>query len=97
MANNGQGEKIGDDVLSGSGKHADSNIGEENRNEGAQDPNPGEKDVCKEGNATKKAGRDEYYNESDLQNNIMQPSYQLQDAPILAVKIDAQKGGQQTI
>ncbi|KAL7247870.1 hypothetical protein ACSBR2_002723 [Camellia fascicularis] len=67
MANNGHGEKIGDDVLGGSGKHANPNIKEENRNEGAWYQNLGEKDVDKEGDAPKKAGRDEYYNESDLQ------------------------------
>ncbi|KAL7194495.1 hypothetical protein ACSBR1_034843 [Camellia fascicularis] len=66
MANNGQGEKIGDDVLGGIGKHADLNIEEENHNEGTRDQNPGDKDVGKEGNALKKSSRDEYYNESDL-------------------------------
>ncbi|KAL7234703.1 hypothetical protein ACSBR1_018202 [Camellia fascicularis] len=67
MANNRQEEKIGDDIHSESCEHADPNIGEENCNEGAYDPNPGEKDVGKEGNTPKKAGRDEYYNEGDLQ------------------------------
>ncbi|KAL7194455.1 hypothetical protein ACSBR1_034804 [Camellia fascicularis] len=66
MANNGQEEKIGDDINSESCEHRDPNVGKENCNGEAQDPNPGEKDVGKEGNALKKAGRDEYYNESDL-------------------------------
>ncbi|KAL7253573.1 hypothetical protein ACSBR1_007996 [Camellia fascicularis] len=66
MANNGQGEKIRDDVLGESSKHVDPNIEEENRNKGAQDQYPGEKDVGKEGDVPKKASRDEYYNESDL-------------------------------
>ncbi|KAL7181175.1 hypothetical protein ACSBR1_040110 [Camellia fascicularis] len=51
----------------GSGKHADPNIEEENHNEGVRDQNPGEKDIDKEGDAPKKVGRDEFYNESDLQ------------------------------
>ncbi|KAL7183694.1 hypothetical protein ACSBR2_025972 [Camellia fascicularis] len=51
----------------GSGKRADPNIEEKNHNEGARDQNPREKDVDKEGDAPKKVGRDEYYNESDLQ------------------------------
>ncbi|KAL7183358.1 hypothetical protein ACSBR2_025710 [Camellia fascicularis] len=66
MANDGQEEKIGDDINSESCKHRDPNVRKENRNEEAHDPNPGEKDVGKEGNAPKKAGRDEYYNKSDL-------------------------------
>ncbi|KAL7243663.1 hypothetical protein ACSBR1_015969 [Camellia fascicularis] len=67
MANNVQEEKIGDNIYNESCEHADPNIREAKRNEGAQDPNPGEKDVDKEGHAPKKAGRDEYYNENDLQ------------------------------
>ncbi|KAL7163742.1 hypothetical protein ACSBR2_039795 [Camellia fascicularis] len=66
MANNGHEEKIGDDIHSESGEHVDPNVGEENRNEGAQDLNPGEKDVGKESNSLKKTSRDEYYNESNL-------------------------------
>ncbi|XP_028122747.1 uncharacterized protein LOC114319881 [Camellia sinensis] len=48
MANNGLEEKIGDDIHSGSDEHVDPNVEGENRNEGAQDPNLGEKDVGKE-------------------------------------------------
>ncbi|KAL7264497.1 hypothetical protein ACSBR1_002450 [Camellia fascicularis] len=66
MANNRQGEKIGDDVLDRSGKHTDPNIEEENHNERARGQNPREKDVGKEEDAPKKASRDEYYNENDL-------------------------------
>ncbi|KAL7246550.1 hypothetical protein ACSBR2_001611 [Camellia fascicularis] len=66
MANNGPKEKIKDDIYSKSGEHVDPNVGEKNHNEGAQDPNPGEKDVGKEQNTSKKGGRDEYYNESGL-------------------------------
>ncbi|KAL7191667.1 hypothetical protein ACSBR2_023702 [Camellia fascicularis] len=40
---------------------------EENTNKGPRDQNPREEDVGQEGNPPKKAGRDEYYNESDLQ------------------------------
>ncbi|KAL7213856.1 hypothetical protein ACSBR2_016397 [Camellia fascicularis] len=67
MANDGQKEKIGDDIPSGSSKHANPNKEEENHNEGTQDQNPGEKDVSQERDTPKKAGRDEYYNKSDLQ------------------------------
>ncbi|KAL7228895.1 hypothetical protein ACSBR2_007564 [Camellia fascicularis] len=120
MANNEQREKIGDDVPGGSGKHADPNIEKENQNEGARDHNLGKKDVGKKGNVLKKADRDEYYNENNLQvwkdrslrrdgemeemvnkladlqsvvnfmmqNNVMQPSYPLQDTPIPAAKTD---------
>ncbi|KAL7174055.1 hypothetical protein ACSBR2_033328 [Camellia fascicularis] len=66
MANNEDEEKIGDNIHNKSGEHVDPNVREENCNEGAHDPNPGEKDVDKEGNAPKKGGRDEYYNESNL-------------------------------
>lgn len=45
MANDGQKEKIRDDIPNGSGKHADPNIEEENPNEGPRDQNLGEKDV----------------------------------------------------
>ncbi|KAL7223282.1 hypothetical protein ACSBR1_024856 [Camellia fascicularis] len=67
MANDGQEKKIGNDINSESCKHRDPNVGKENRNEVAQDPNLGENNVGKEGNTPKKAGRDEYYNENDLQ------------------------------
>ncbi|KAL7225423.1 hypothetical protein ACSBR1_020737 [Camellia fascicularis] len=119
MANNGQEEKIGDDINSESFEQVDLNVGKENHNEGTQDLNPGEKDVGNKGNAPKKAGRDEYYNESDLQlwndrclkrddemkgmtykladlqsvvnfmmqNNVMQPSFPLQDTPVPAANI----------
>ncbi|KAL7189330.1 hypothetical protein ACSBR1_039052 [Camellia fascicularis] len=63
MANDGQEKKIGDDINSESYEHRDPNVGKENCNEKAQDSNPGEKNVDKEGNTLKKAGRDEYYNE----------------------------------
>ncbi|KAL7201016.1 hypothetical protein ACSBR1_032844 [Camellia fascicularis] len=66
MANDKQGEKIGDDIPSKSRKHADPNIEEENRDGGAQDLNLVQKDISKEGNAPKKPDRDKYYNESDL-------------------------------
>ncbi|KAL7245736.1 hypothetical protein ACSBR2_000968 [Camellia fascicularis] len=67
MVNDRQKEKIGDDIPSGSGKHADPNMEEENHNERTQDQNPREKDVGQKGDAPKKVDRDEYYNESDLQ------------------------------
>ncbi|KAL7264012.1 hypothetical protein ACSBR1_002047 [Camellia fascicularis] len=67
MANDGQKEKIGDDIPSGNGKHVDPNIEEENPNEGPRDQNPREKDVGQEGDPPNKASRDEYYDESDLQ------------------------------
>ncbi|KAL7237266.1 hypothetical protein ACSBR2_003537 [Camellia fascicularis] len=67
MANKGHGEKIRDEIPSGSGKHVDPNIEEENHNEKARDQNPWDKDVGKEGDAPKKSSQVEYYNESDLQ------------------------------
>ncbi|KAF5950905.1 hypothetical protein HYC85_012898 [Camellia sinensis] len=53
----------------------------------------GEKDIGQEGDIPKKTGRGEYYNESDLQNNVMQPPFPLENTPIPAAKNDAQKGG----
>ncbi|GMP96194.1 hypothetical protein CsSME_00044944 [Camellia sinensis var. sinensis] len=67
MANNGQKEKVGDDIPTGSGKHIDPNVEEDNCNEETRDQNPGEKDVGKEGDVPKKSDRDGYYNEDDLQ------------------------------
>ncbi|KAL7220678.1 hypothetical protein ACSBR2_013540 [Camellia fascicularis] len=67
MTNDGQKEKIKDNIPSESGKHADPNMEEENPNEGPRDQNRGGKDVGQEGDPPKKASRDEYYNESDLQ------------------------------
>ncbi|KAL7218441.1 hypothetical protein ACSBR2_011666 [Camellia fascicularis] len=66
MANNGQKKKIGDDIPTGSGKHFDSNIEEDNCNEETRDQNPGEKDIGQEGDVPKKSDRGEYYNEDDL-------------------------------
>ncbi|KAL7199818.1 hypothetical protein ACSBR2_022009 [Camellia fascicularis] len=62
-----QEEKIGDNIISESNEHIVLTAGEKNCNEGAQDPNLGEKDVSKGGNTPKKSCRYEYYNESDLQ------------------------------
>ncbi|KAL7240078.1 hypothetical protein ACSBR2_005862 [Camellia fascicularis] len=67
MANNEQGEKIGDDIPSGGGKFANLNMEEENRNEGARDQNPGENNIGQKGDAPKKAGREKYYRKSNLQ------------------------------
>ncbi|KAL7241617.1 hypothetical protein ACSBR1_014253 [Camellia fascicularis] len=62
MANDGQKEKIGDDIPSGNGK----NIEKDNCNEEPQDKNPGEKDIGQEGDVPKKACQGGYYNESNL-------------------------------
>ncbi|KAL7257541.1 hypothetical protein ACSBR1_003781 [Camellia fascicularis] len=129
MANDGQKEKVRDDISSRSGKNAEPNVEEENCNERPQDQNLKEKDVSQEGDAPKKARQGGYYNESDLhvwkdrclrrddkmkgiankltdlqsvvnfmmQNNVMQPPFPLKDAPILAAKNDAQKGGQKVV
>ncbi|KAL7212374.1 hypothetical protein ACSBR2_015123 [Camellia fascicularis] len=67
MASDGQKEKIGDDIPTGSGKHIDPNVEEDNYNEKTQDQNLGEKDVGQEGDVPKKSDRDGYYNENDLQ------------------------------
>ncbi|KAL7225166.1 hypothetical protein ACSBR1_020531 [Camellia fascicularis] len=45
----------------------DSNARGENDNKGVQEPNPGANDVGKGRNGPKKGGRDEYYNESNMQ------------------------------
>ncbi|KAL7239634.1 hypothetical protein ACSBR2_005516 [Camellia fascicularis] len=67
MASDGQKEKVGDDIPTGSGKHIDPNVEEDNCNKETRDQNPGEKDVSQEGNVPKKANRGGYYNEDDLQ------------------------------
>ncbi|KAL7182351.1 hypothetical protein ACSBR1_041120 [Camellia fascicularis] len=67
MANDGEKEKIGGDIPSGSGKNADPNVEEDNCNEESGDNNLRENDVGQEGNAPKKACQGEYHNESDLQ------------------------------
>ncbi|KAL7186484.1 hypothetical protein ACSBR2_028270 [Camellia fascicularis] len=67
MADDGHEEKTGNGINSESCEHKDPNVGKENHNKEAHNLNLGEKDVDKEGNASKKVGRDEYYNESDLQ------------------------------
>ncbi|KAL7260052.1 hypothetical protein ACSBR1_005836 [Camellia fascicularis] len=129
MANDRQKEKIGNDIPTGSGKHFDPNVEEDNCNEEIRDQNPGEKNISQEGDVPKKADRGGYYNEDDLQvwkdrclqrdsemkgmankladlqsvvnfmmqNNVMQPSFLLQDTPIPATKNNAQKGGQKTV
>ncbi|KAL7247460.1 hypothetical protein ACSBR2_002385 [Camellia fascicularis] len=66
MVNDGQKEKIGDDIPIESGKHIDPNVKEDNCNEEPRDKNPGEKDVSQEGDVLKKADRGEYYNKNDL-------------------------------
>ncbi|KAL7176308.1 hypothetical protein ACSBR2_029785 [Camellia fascicularis] len=83
MANDGQKEKIGDNIPSESGKHANSNMEEENHNEGTRDQNLGEKDVGQEGDTPKKAGRDEYYNESDLQ--VWKDRYLMRDSEMKGI------------
>ncbi|KAL7214880.1 hypothetical protein ACSBR1_027125 [Camellia fascicularis] len=67
MANNEEEERIGDGIHGEEEEHVDPNAREENRNEGAQEPNLGVNDVGKGRNIPKKRGRDEYYNERDFQ------------------------------
>ncbi|KAL7195267.1 hypothetical protein ACSBR1_035479 [Camellia fascicularis] len=62
MANDGQKDKVGDDIPTGSGKHIDPNVEEENCSEETRDQNPGEKGVSNEGNVPKKSNRGGYYN-----------------------------------
>ncbi|KAL7197259.1 hypothetical protein ACSBR2_019858 [Camellia fascicularis] len=67
MANNGKEEKIGDDIHSECEEHVDPNVRKEDRNEGVQELNLGVNDASKGRDGPKKGGRDEYYNEGDLQ------------------------------
>ncbi|KAL7203964.1 hypothetical protein ACSBR2_017095 [Camellia fascicularis] len=67
MANDGQKEKIGGNIPSGSGKNADPDVEEDSYSEEPQDKNPREKDVGQEGDVLKKACQCGYYNESNLQ------------------------------
>ncbi|KAL7171302.1 hypothetical protein ACSBR2_036034 [Camellia fascicularis] len=67
MANDGQKEKIWDDISTGNDKHFDPNVKEDDCNEETWDQNPGEKDVGQEGDVPKKSDRGGYYNEDDLQ------------------------------
>ncbi|KAL7176048.1 hypothetical protein ACSBR2_029591 [Camellia fascicularis] len=67
MANDGQKERVEDDIPTGIGKHFDPNVEEDNCNEETRDQNPGEKDIGQEGDVRKKSDRDRYYNENDLQ------------------------------
>ncbi|KAL7261471.1 hypothetical protein ACSBR1_000008 [Camellia fascicularis] len=66
MANDGQKEKVGDDISTGSGKHLDLEVKKDNCNEETRDQNPGEKDVGQEGDVPKKSDRSAYYNEDNL-------------------------------
>ncbi|KAL7238570.1 hypothetical protein ACSBR2_004626 [Camellia fascicularis] len=67
MANDGQKEKIWDNIPTGSSEHFNPNVEEDNCNEKTRDQNPGEKDVDQEGDVPKKSDRGGYYNENDLQ------------------------------
>ncbi|KAL7205521.1 hypothetical protein ACSBR2_018454 [Camellia fascicularis] len=67
MTNDGQKEKIGDNIPTRSSKHFDPNVEEDNCNKETRDQNPGEKDVSQEGDVPKKEDRDGYYNENDFQ------------------------------
>ncbi|THG12064.1 hypothetical protein TEA_017437 [Camellia sinensis var. sinensis] len=67
MASNGQKEKVGNDIPTGSGKHVDLDVEEDNCNKNTRDKNHGEKDVGQEGDMPKKSDRGGYYNEDDLQ------------------------------
>ncbi|KAL7229652.1 hypothetical protein ACSBR2_008207 [Camellia fascicularis] len=93
MANDGQKEKIGDDIPSGSGKHADSNIEEENHNEGTRDQNPEKKDILEDGWLDEGNGKQVERLQSVvnfmMQNNVMQPPFPLKDTPIPVAKNNA--------
>ncbi|KAL7256381.1 hypothetical protein ACSBR1_010327 [Camellia fascicularis] len=67
MANDGQKEKVGDDTPTGSKKHIDLDVEEDNCNEEARDKNHGGKDVGQESGVSKKTDRSGYYNKDDLQ------------------------------
>ncbi|KAL7206170.1 hypothetical protein ACSBR2_018978 [Camellia fascicularis] len=66
MANDGQKEKVGDDIPTGNGKHIDLNVEEDNCNKETQDQNNREKDASQEGDVPKKSDRSGYYNEDDI-------------------------------
>ncbi|KAL7181373.1 hypothetical protein ACSBR1_040288 [Camellia fascicularis] len=65
MANDGQKEKVGDDTPTGSEKHIDLDVEEDNCNEETRNKNHGENDVGQEGGVPKKSNRSGYYNEND--------------------------------
>ncbi|KAL7253703.1 hypothetical protein ACSBR1_008116 [Camellia fascicularis] len=49
MTSNGQKVKVGNDILTGSGKHVNLDVEEDNCNEKTRDKSHGEKDVGQEG------------------------------------------------
>ena len=67
MANNGQKEKVGDDIPTESEKHIDLDVEEDNYNEETRDKRVGVEDIGQERDVSKKSDRSEYYNEDDLQ------------------------------
>ncbi|KAL7162708.1 hypothetical protein ACSBR2_043067 [Camellia fascicularis] len=97
MANDGQKEKVRNDTPIESGKHIDLDVEEDNCNEETRDKNHGGKNVGQEGGVPKKSDRSGYYNEDNLQNNVMQSLFPLQDTLIPAAKKGVQKGGQKTV
>ncbi|KAL7167663.1 hypothetical protein ACSBR2_038177 [Camellia fascicularis] len=104
MANDGQKEKIGDDIPSGSGKHADLNMDRENCQGEYYNESDFQvwKDRClrrdgeMKGMTNKLADLQSVVNFM-MQNNVMQPSFPLEDTPIPAAKNDAQKGEQKAV
>ncbi|GMP88801.1 hypothetical protein CsSME_00040647 [Camellia sinensis var. sinensis] len=66
MANNEQGENIGDDIPSGGGKLANLHVEEEIVMKEYGIRIPGENNIGQKGDAPKKAGRDKYYRKSNL-------------------------------
>ncbi|KAL7202404.1 hypothetical protein ACSBR1_033972 [Camellia fascicularis] len=129
MANNGQAERIGDNIHSQEEEHVDHNARGKNENKRVRVLNLGANDAGKGCNDPRKGCRDECYNESDpkvwkdrclrrdkemkdmaikltylqtvvnfmIQNNVMQPSFLLQDMLVPIAKTDAQKRGQKTV
>ena len=67
MASNGQRENIGGDTPAGSGRPIDLDIEEDNHNAETHDQGHGERDVGREGDASKRADQSKYYNEDNLQ------------------------------
>ncbi|GMP96756.1 hypothetical protein CsSME_00045258 [Camellia sinensis var. sinensis] len=83
MANDGHKDKFGDDVPTGSGKHIDPNVEENDYNKETRDQNPREKDVGQKGEVPKKSDRCGYYNENDLQ--VWKDRYLWRDREIIGM------------
>ncbi|KAL7212440.1 hypothetical protein ACSBR2_015181 [Camellia fascicularis] len=91
MANAGWEVRVMDDIHSEEEEFVDPNVGGGNNDEEVQEVNPKANNVTRGHNDPRRGNREEYYNESDFQNKVIQLVLPLSATPTLRASAGAKK------